>query len=65
MALEITRELTDRFNVGEAFYISAPWGSEQLAREGDKLVSPLPDLDEVYRIARKEFGENYQLKSAD
>jgi hypothetical protein len=65
MALEITRELTDRFNVGEAFYIIAPWGSEQLAREGDKLVSPLPDLDEVYRIARKEFGETYQLKSAD
>ena len=65
MALEITRELTDKFNVGEAFYIIAPWGSEQLAREGDKLVSPLPDLDEVYRIARKEFEETYQLKSAD
>lgn len=65
MALEITRELTDKFNVGEAFYIVAPWGSEQLAREGDKFVSPLPDLDEVYRIARKEFDETYQLKSAD
>lgn len=65
MAVEITRELTDQFNVGEAFYIIAPWGSEQLAREGDRLVSPLPDLDEVYRIARKEFDETYKLKSAD
>jgi hypothetical protein len=65
MALEITRELTDKFNVGEAFYIIAPWGSEQLAREGDKFVAPLPGLDEIYRIARKEFDETYQLKSAD
>ena len=65
MAFEISRELTDKFNVGEAFYIIAPWGSEQLAREGDKFVSPLPDLDEVYRIARKEFDETYRLKSTD
>ena len=61
MAIEITRELTDQLDVDGAFYIMAPWGSEQLAREGDKFVSPLPGLDEVYRIARKEFEETYRL----
>ena len=58
-------ELTDKFDVGEEFYIVAPWGSEQLAREGDKFVAPLPGLDEVYRIARKEFEETYQLKGTE
>lgn len=65
MAIEITRELTDKFDVGEEFYIMAPWGSEQLAREGDKFVAPLPGLDEVYRIARKEFEETYQPATDD
>ncbi len=65
MAIEITRDLTDKFKVGEEFCIIAPWGSEQLAREGDMFVSPLPGLDEVYRIARKEFEETYRLKTAE
>lgn len=62
LAIEISRELTDQLDVREEFYIMAPWGSEQLAGEGDMLVSPLPDLDEIYRIARKEFEETYRLK---
>jgi hypothetical protein len=62
MAIEISRELTTKLNVGEEFYIMAPWGSEQLAREGDRFVAPLPGLDEIYRIARKEFDETYELK---
>lgn len=62
LAIEISRELTAQLDVGGEFYIMAPWGSEQLAREGDMFVSPLPDLDEIYRIARKEFGETYRLE---
>ena len=65
LAIEISRELTGQLDVGAEFYIEAPWGSEQLAREGDMFVSPLPDLDEVYRIARKEFEETYRLKVPD
>ena len=62
MALEISRELTAQLDVGEEFYVMAPWGSEQLAREGDKFVSPVEKMDEVYRVARKEFSETYRLK---
>lgn len=65
LAIEITGELTAQLDVGEEFCIMAPWGSEQLAREGDMFVSPLPALDEVYRIARKEFEETYRLKARD
>ena len=59
-AIDITRDVTTMLDVGEEFYIVASWGKEQLARLGDKLVAPLPDLDEIYRIARKEFNETYE-----
>ena len=65
MAIVITHEFTDQLKVGEEFCIMAPWGSEQLATEGDMFVAPLPDLDEVYRIARKEFDETYRLKAQE
>ena len=65
MGIEISRDLTTMLGAGEEFFIMAPWGSEQLAREGDMFVSPLPALDEVYRIARKEFDETYKLADAD
>jgi hypothetical protein len=60
LALEISREITNRLNVGSEFFILAAWG-EQIAKEGDMFVSPLPQLNEVYRVARKEFFETYQL----
>lgn len=61
IGIEISRELTRVLGVGVEFFFKAPWGSDQLAREGDVFVSPWPDLDEVYRIARKEFDETYKL----
>lgn len=64
LGLEITRDITDLLGVGEEFFLLAPWGSEQFAREGDMLVSPLPDLGEVYRIGRREFEETYTLDPA-
>jgi hypothetical protein len=60
LCIEISSELTAMLGVGEVFFIGAPWGSEQLALEGDMFVSPLPTLDEVYRVARKEFDETYK-----
>lgn len=65
LAIEISRDLTTELNVGEEFYIIAPWGSEQLAKEGDLFVTPAAKMDEVYRIARKEFEETYKLKDPD
>ena len=61
LAIEITRELTQQLNVDSTFYIIPPWPGEQVAKEGDLFVSPLPALDKVYRIARKEFEETYEL----
>jgi hypothetical protein len=60
LALEISRAITTMLGVGEEFYIEAPWKSDQLVREGDMFVSPFSTLDEVYRIARKEFDETYR-----
>lgn len=59
LAIEISREITNRLNVGSEFFILAAWG-EQIAKEGDLFVSPLPQLNEVYRVARKEFFETYR-----
>lgn len=64
-AIEITREITSELTVGEEFYIMPSWNSEQFAQEGDLLVSPLPSLDEVYRIARAEFEETYRSADRD
>lgn len=62
-AVEISRDITDMLDVGGQFYIIASWGSEQLAREGDYFVAPLPGLDEIYRIARSEFGQTYRIEA--
>lgn len=61
-ATEITHELTSQLDVGDEFYIMAPWSSEQFAQEGDYLVAPLPDLSEIYRIGRAEFEQTYGRK---
>lgn len=58
-ALVITHEITTKMDVGTDFFIMANWGTEQLAREGDYFVSPLPELNEIYRIARSEFDQTY------
>ena len=42
------------------FYIFAPWNEPQKVERNDLLVSTLPDLNEIYRIARQEFEETYQ-----
>lgn len=62
-AIEITRDITSDLGVGEEFFVIAPWNAEQLARDGDMFVVPLPAKDEIYRIARKEFDETYELVS--
>ncbi|WP_116367568.1 hypothetical protein [Parahaliea mediterranea] len=60
LALEIDRDVLALLGVGECFHFIAPWGRAQVARAGDMLATPWPARDEVYRIARREFGETYR-----
>lgn len=59
-AIEISTDLRDLLRVGKEFLIMAPWGAEQVCREGDLFVAPLPNLEKVYRIARSEFDQTYR-----
>ncbi len=59
-AIEVSRRVLKKFNVKNRFYFLAPWGSKMIVKEKDFLACPIGG-DEVYRIARKEFFETYQL----
>lgn len=45
---------------GEDLEFVAKWGRLMVLKQGDFIVSPYPELNEVYRIARKEFFETYE-----
>jgi hypothetical protein len=45
---------------GEDLEFVAKWGRLMALKKGDFIVSPYPELNEVYRIARKEFFETYE-----
>ena len=45
---------------GEDTEFVAKWGRLMSLKTGDYIVSPCPKLNEVYRIARKEFLETYE-----
>lgn len=60
LALAISPALCALLGVGKRFSIMAPWGSEEVAEQGDMLVTPLPERGEVYRVARREFRETYR-----
>lgn len=44
---------------GEETSFIAKWGRPMALKSGDFIVSPYPDLNEIYRIAAKEFYETY------
>lgn len=45
-------------DVAKELRFQAPWKDSMVAKPGDMLVVP-PEKDEIYRIAKKEFGETY------
>jgi len=47
---------------GEPMQFEASWGEAMVLKPGDMICSPLPDLNEVYRIARAEFFSTYAPK---
>ncbi|WP_425638558.1 hypothetical protein ACPUEN_03640 [Algoriphagus yeomjeoni] len=48
----------EELGVTKTLKFQAPWKDSMVAKPGDMLVVPL-DKDEIYRIAKKEFGETY------
>jgi hypothetical protein len=57
-ALEVGDTLLTLLAVRSPFYIEPSWKEPQLVVLGDYLVCPL-GANEIYRIARQEFGETY------
>ncbi len=48
-----------RFDLPNPFYFTASWGERMVIKDGDMLATI--DRKEVYRIARAEFDQTYQL----
>ncbi len=61
IGLEINSSFFAEENEKELYFV-APWGAKMVVKENDFLVCPT-DYSEIYRIARKEFFETYQLSS--
>lgn len=59
IAVEIDASFFKDENEKELYFV-APWGSKMVVKENDYLVCPI-GYTEIYRIARKEFFETYQL----
>jgi hypothetical protein len=57
---ELTEEDLKTFGVSERIEFQTPWKDTMFVRKGDFLVTPA-DQNEIYRVARKEFLESYQL----
>lgn len=64
IAIEITGEVLQHFGWQSPVYFEAPWKESMVVKDGDFLVTPLPDKNEIYRIARTEFFETYALIEA-
>lgn len=60
LALCIDEALLQELQLPQEFHFTASWGSSMAAKAGDYLACP-PDGSSVYRIAREEFFETYQL----
>ncbi|MFK7774539.1 MAG: hypothetical protein AB8F94_20530 [Saprospiraceae bacterium] len=60
-AIEVNKRLLKKFGVKTRFYFEAEWGSKMIVKENDFLACPIGG-EEIYRIARKEFFETYQVE---
>lgn len=60
MGLKVQQEHLSGLTDSEVLNFEAPWKDSMICRVGDFLVVP-PEENEIYRVARKEFEETYQL----
>jgi hypothetical protein len=61
VAVELTPQYLRQLGLPSEFRFSTAWHEVMVAKQGDFLASP-PELTEVYRIARKEFFETYEME---
>ena len=61
LAILVDSELLERLERDSTFTIMPNWNKPQIVNEGDYLVTPLPAMQEIYRISRPEFEETYKL----
>lgn len=59
LALEVSVSDLEKFGKIDSLEFQAPWKESIIVKPGDFLVIPLDNL-EIYRIAKKEFGETYE-----
>ncbi len=59
-ALEVSSLDLEKIGGKESLEFQAPWKESVIVKPGDFLVIPV-DKNEIYRIARKEFNETYEL----
>lgn len=60
VGVELTQAVMQQLNIEDTFCFEAPWGETMIAKQGDFIVMPT-DSKEIYRIARKEFFETYEV----
>jgi len=58
LGLILTDSHFEELGTTKVLQFQAPWKYSMVAKVGDLLVVP-PEKDEIYRIAKKEFGETY------
>lgn len=61
LGIEMTSSFLEKMGFDQEFYFIAPWNEEMVVKKEDFLVTT-PNYSEIYRIARKEFFETYQLE---
>lgn len=55
----VGKDHLEAFGTTSVMEFQAPWKDTMIVKPGDMLVAP-PEKDEIYRIAKKEFGETYE-----
>ena len=53
----------EEWGMASEIHFVASWGEEMVLKDGDMIATPLPQMDEIYRIAAKEFGETYEKEA--
>jgi hypothetical protein len=60
LAIELTLANLSALDLPPEFRFTADWGEDMVAKAGD-FIGCLDDFSSVYRLARKEFFETYDL----
>ena len=59
LAIEVSESILEKLGAKNELRFQAPWKESMIVKEGDFLIIP-EEQHEIYRIAKKEFGETYE-----